>query len=135
MKKFAAALLVVVCSIGAANEPNIKLKAEDLAGDLSGIYKIVGQSPQGEEYRGTLTLEAGPQGMYLAFWTTRASTIPGVGHRKGDTITFGWGTQAIRGLTVYTVEKGKTLRGRYLSLPGVAEWKEEVATFLGVLED
>lgn len=103
------------------------LDDDDLLGDpLEGVYSIVGK--EGDlDYTGsavirrvgsgyvmqTITTYLDPQGEPHAF-----GSLVAVGLRDGDNMAFSWSVGKTIGATMFKVEKGGALSGRWISLPG-----------------
>lgn len=112
-----------------------KLTIDKTAGDLSGIYHVVGIETNGKKYTTVATIQRRGDG-YVVIWTMGEINTIGIGLRQSDTLSVGW-TQPldgklVRGVTVYKValENGNPkLTGRWMSMAfaGIAN---ESLTFL-----
>lgn len=114
-----------------------KLKAEEPAG-IEGYWTVNGkESASGKPYSGIATIERKGEA-YLVHWAMQGgSSFVGVGLRTGDSFSVAWalprGDTVLRGLNVYKID-GKTMSGRWLTLPGNGQIQTETMSFLKSLE-
>src|SRR5688500_16452292 len=59
-------------------------------GDVAGDYTVTGKNPNGQSYKGDLTIRKQEE-VYQFSWTVAGSNYDGVGVRDGDLIAVGYG--------------------------------------------
>ncbi|HYV36978.1 MAG TPA: hypothetical protein VE988_14825 [Gemmataceae bacterium] len=113
--------------------------AEKPAADLSGYYTCEGQEGPDKRYKGiAIITKIGDA--YMIQWVIGAGTsYSGVGIRNDNVLSAGWALPQgdkglVRGITVYRVEPGQRLVGRWVALPGEGTIRTETLTFLKKLE-
>jgi multidrug transporter EmrE-like cation transporter len=115
-----AAIILSLCL--AQPEPNLaepRLKADEVVGDLSGIYSVTGTDGD-KEYNGTCLVVKAGEG-YVFLWSTISqiegglgfATMKGTGLRKNDMVSVSWGNEKANGITVFTVLANGRLRGEW----------------------
>lgn len=130
-----ASLLLHVCFLGTGaipEEPTNKLppvKQADEAVKLDGIYFCKGRDLKGDAYFGAVTIQQ-IRDVYLFNWMTGKPTS-GIGQRIGDNLVVGWsGEGGLVGNTVYQIQAGRKLVGRWVSLPGNGKASIEILEWL-----
>ena len=91
--------------------------------DLDGVYDITGKTPDGKDYKGTLTvIKSGPG--YTFDWNTGGS-LSGLGIRAGNFVAVGFGGKQCS-FVGYDVQPDGTLDGKWGGL-GVKSLGSEIA--------
>ena len=108
------------------------LKAE-APRSFEGFWAVTGKEASGKPYSGIVTIERKGEA-YLLHWAMQGGTsFVGVGIRTGDQLAVSWAVlrdeTVLRGVNVYRIE-GKTMSGRWLTLPGNGVIQTETLTFL-----
>lgn len=133
-KLFLASLLFHLCFLGIpADEKPAKPPIKDISPEvtkLDGIYFCKGKDLNGKEYFGAVTIEQAKD-VYVFHWLTGAPTT-GIGQRIGDNMVVGWAGEGgkVIGSTVYNIQHGPKLVGRWVSIPGNGRPNFETLEFL-----
>lgn len=121
----AAAVLVMLTDAGASTQ---------VAHEIEGLYDCVGMNPDGSEYRGTVELTRGDDGVFAFHWTfPPGGEAYGLGLLKGDVLSVVFQTQdGAIGLAQLTIDRATGLRllGPWLA-PGAPGLGSETLTKRG----
>ena len=103
-----------------------KKLVEPVVGDLDGIYSCVGIQKD-KQYVGAATVQKVGD-VYLVNWSMAGDK--GIGIRTGDALAVSWVNDLGHGVTVYKIEPGPKLVGRWAGVPGNARLHTETLHFL-----
>lgn len=99
--------------------------------DITGLYRCLGQAPQGAVYEGTVAIRKVGE-TYELRWTVGRESHVGIGILEGNVLASSWhipGKQPVLGIVVYKIEAGPKLVGKYSSFPGGRTFPETL-TFM-----
>ena len=101
-------LLLLGCTLLPSTPPSIAPapRTSEGAADISGVYRVTGTNPDGQPYRGTLTIEAQGE-VYRLVWEVGSTSIEGVGLLRGTVFSAGWDC----GVVTYQVLEDGRLEG------------------------
>ena len=96
--------------------------------DLIGAYRSVAMGFDGQEYFADAVIERIGEGYTIQYKINGLPAYVGVGLRKGKALTMYWLNQGQPGITVYEIEPGPRLAGRYMQLGSAGIIEEEILT-------
>jgi uncharacterized protein (TIGR03067 family) len=104
-----------------------RLRAKDEL-DLIGTYRSVAMGFDGQEYLADAIIDKLGDGYTIQYKINGQPAYVGVGLRKGNAMSMYWLNQGQPGITVYQIEPGPRLVGRYMQLSGAGILEEEILT-------
>lgn len=142
MRLASVALFVLVCGLSWANSKKSGewqvVKPDKVVSDLDGFYWYVTQGGADEVTRGTARVERHEE-IHRVIYSIGELTYVGAGLRTGDMLSVGWAYELdgkkFRGVSVYKIEPGPKLTGRWVGLPGTPRSWRESLSFGKALED
>jgi len=99
--------------------------------DITGHYKCQGRTMRNESYTGRTVIDK-KNDTYQIAWTVGREAYFGEGIREGNLLSVGWllGQPRIAGLTVFKIEDGPKLTGKWTVLGGRGTLLPETLTFV-----
>lgn len=98
------------------------------ADDLAGVYISQSDDGTGRSAKGQAIIERQGDAYQVIYQSGGGIAFVGVGVREGDVFSVCWRNQGQFGISVYRVEKGRMMRGRYTILGGNGQINEESLT-------
>lgn len=96
--------------------------------DLAGTYRSVSTALDGQEHVADAVIERWGEGYTIQYKVNGIPTYVGVGLCKGNAMSMYWTNQGQPGLTVYQIEAGPRLVGRYMQLSAAGILESEILT-------
>jgi hypothetical protein len=96
--------------------------------DILGAYESQKVAEDGSTFTTQVTIERRGNAYQLTYRSGPAVIFVGIGLREGDRLSMSWSSQELVGISVYQIEKGPKLVGRFTQLGGIGFVGRETLT-------